>query len=158
MTTLPAAAERVQDAAGRLGLGIAIRIMPESTRTAEDAARACGCTVGQIVKSLIFKGNDSDAPYLFLVSGDNRVNEKKVAAAVGEAIVRPDAQYVRNATGFAIGGIPPFGHTARIATFLDRHLFSFETVWAAAGTPNAVFEVATRQLADRLPHQPIDVT
>ncbi|MCB1494535.1 MAG: YbaK/EbsC family protein [Bauldia sp.] len=150
MNELPAAAKRVQDAANALGLAVTVTIMPDSTRTAEEAAEACGCTVGQIVKSLIFKGKDTDQAYLFLVSGTNRVNEKAVAKTIGESIVRPDADFVRKATGFAIGGIPPFGHMVKLATFLDADLLQYETVWAAAGTPRAVFPVAPRQLRDTL--------
>ncbi len=141
MTPLPAAARQVQDAADRLGLAVTVREMPDSTRTAAEAAAACGCTVGQIIKSLIFKGKDSGRAYLLLVSGDNRVNEKAVAETIGEAIVRPDADFVRTATGFAIGGIPPFGHMVKLATYFDQDLLQYETVWAAAGTPRTVFVV-----------------
>jgi len=141
MTPLPAAAKQVQEAADRLGLAVTVREMPDSTRTAAEAAAACGCTVGQIVKSLIFKGKDSGRAYLLLVSGDNRVNEKAVAQTIGEAIVRPDADFVRTATGFAIGGIPPFGHMVKLATYFDQDLLQYETVWAAAGTPRTVFAV-----------------
>jgi len=131
----------VQEAADRLGLAVTVREMPDSTRTAAEAAAACGCTVGQIIKSLIFKGKDSGRAYLLLVSGDNRVNEKAVAQTIGEAIVRPDADFVRTATGFAIGGIPPFGHMVKLATYFDQDLLQYETVWAAAGTPRTVFAV-----------------
>jgi prolyl-tRNA editing enzyme YbaK/EbsC (Cys-tRNA(Pro) deacylase) len=150
MTSLPAAAKRVQDEADRLGLAIAVRLMPDTTRTAAEAAAACGCTVGQIIKSLIFKGKDSERPYLFLVSGVNRVDEKAVAETIGEAIVRPDATFVRTATGFAIGGIPPFGHAVPLATYFDGDLLQCETVWAAAGTPNAVFPVEPGRLREAL--------
>ncbi len=150
MTELPAAARRVQDAAERLGLAISVTIMPDSTRTAAEAAAACDCTVSQIVKSLIFKGKETDQPYLFLVSGTNRVDEKAMAETIGEEIVRPDADFVRNATGFAIGGIPPFGHVVNLPTFLDRDLLQFGTVWAAAGTPRAVFSVDPGRLRDAL--------
>jgi prolyl-tRNA editing enzyme YbaK/EbsC (Cys-tRNA(Pro) deacylase) len=142
------AERRVMDAAARLGLDIAIRRMPQSTRTAEEAAAAVGCNVGQIVKSLIFRGKASGRPVLLLVSGANRVDEAKAAAAVGEALVRPDAQLVRDVTGFAIGGIPPFGHAHPSATFMDLDLGSYPTVWAAAGTPNSVFAIAPARLAE----------
>ena len=148
MNTLPAAAQRVQDAADTLGLKITVRIMEQVTRTAGDAAAACGCTVGQIVKSLIFQGKVSGSPFLLLVSGVNRVNEAAMAERLGEAIVRPDAAFVREATGFAIGGIPPFGHASRIVPRLDADLLRYDTVWAAAGTPNAIFEVNPAQLRD----------
>ena len=141
MTELPPAAHRVETAARELGLDIAVRVMPHSTRTAEEAAKACGCAVGQIVKSLIFKGKQSGKPYLFLVSGVNRVNEKAVGEHFQEPIVRPDADFVREATGFAIGGIPPLGHATPLHTYLDEDLLQYETVWAAAGTPNAIFSV-----------------
>jgi len=150
MSELPAAAKRVQDAADALGLAVTVTIMPDSARTAQEAAEACSCTVSQIVKSLIFKGKDTDQAYLFLVSGTNRVNEKAVAESIGEAIVRPDADFVRNATGFAIGGIPPFGHMVKLETFLDADLLQYETVWAAAGTPRAVFPVDPKRLRDAL--------
>jgi prolyl-tRNA editing enzyme YbaK/EbsC (Cys-tRNA(Pro) deacylase) len=106
--------------------------------------------VGQIVKSLIFKGKSSGRPYLLLVSGTNRVNEKAVAALIGEAIARPDADFVRASTGFAIGGIPPLGHATPLATYLDEDLLQYGTVWAAAGTPNAVFPVDPGRLRDAL--------
>jgi prolyl-tRNA editing enzyme YbaK/EbsC (Cys-tRNA(Pro) deacylase) len=146
MNGLQPASERVQAAAQALGLPIRIVVMPASTRTAEEAAAACGCSVGQIVKSLIFQGKDSGRPLLLLVSGSNRVNEKKAAQALGEPIVRPDAAFVREATGFAIGGIPPLGHSAPIATYLDEDLLQYGTVWAAAGTPTAVFEADPKAL------------
>jgi prolyl-tRNA editing enzyme YbaK/EbsC (Cys-tRNA(Pro) deacylase) len=148
MNPLPSAAAKVQTAADALGLAISVRLMPDSTRTAAEAAAACGCAVGQIVKSLIFKGKDTGQPLLLLVSGANRVNEKGVAAAVGEQLVRPDADFVRVATGFAIGGIPPLGHAARLSTFMDEDLLQYGTVWAAAGTPNAVFAVDPARLRD----------
>lgn len=148
MTTLPAAAARVQAAAEALGLAIAVRLMPDSTRTAAEAAAACGCEVGQIVKSLIFKGKDSGRPLLLLVSGANRVNEKGVAVTIGEQLIRPDADFARTATGFAIGGIPPLGHSTPLAAWIDEDLLQYVTVWAAAGTSNAVFSVEPARLRD----------
>ncbi len=141
MMELPPAAHRVETAAVELGLAIEIRIMPASTRTAVEAAQAVGSTVGQIVKSLVFKGKQSGKAYLLLVSGTNRVNEKAIASHLGEAIERPDADFVREATGFAIGGIPPLGFATPLHTWMDEDLLQYETVWAAAGTPNAVFSV-----------------
>jgi prolyl-tRNA editing enzyme YbaK/EbsC (Cys-tRNA(Pro) deacylase) len=102
--------------------------------------------VGQIVKTLIFQGKTSKSPFLFLVSGANRVNEKAMTERLGEPIVRPDATFVREATGFAIGGIPPFGHASRLVPRLDADLLQYETVWAAAGTPNAIFAVSPAAL------------
>ncbi len=158
MTTLPAAAARVQASAEALGLAIAVRLMPDSTRTAADAALACGCAVGQIVKSLIFQGKDTGRPLLLLVSGANRVNEKGVAVTLGEQLIRPDADFVRAATGFAIGGIPPLGHATPLATWIDEDLLQYGVVWAAAGTPNAVFPVDPGRLRDAVGATVIRVT
>jgi len=148
MSKLEPAAQRVQDALRASGVGSEVRHMRQTTRTAEEAAAACGCAIGQIVKSLIFRGGRSGRPYLLLVSGANRVDEKGVAAAIGEPLRRPDAQYVRDVTGFAIGGIPPLGHDTPLATFLDRTLLDYDVVWAAAGTPDAVFPIAPAKLAE----------
>jgi prolyl-tRNA editing enzyme YbaK/EbsC (Cys-tRNA(Pro) deacylase) len=145
---LPPAAERVRKAAEALGLAITVKVMPQATRTAEEAAAACGCGVGQIVKSLIFQGKDAGRAYLLLVSGTNRVNEKATGARLGEAILRPDADFVRRTTGFAIGGVAPIGHTPPLVPYLDTALLQYGTVWAAAGTPNAVFAVDPRALRD----------
>jgi len=145
-TELPRAARAVAEAAGKLGLDIRIRLMADSTRTAEEAAAACGTTVGRIVKSLVFRGEKSGRPILLLVSGDNRVKENLVARQIGEKIARPDAGFVREATGFAIGGIPPFGHAGGMATFMDADLLAHPTVFAAAGTPNAIFEAEPQAL------------
>jgi prolyl-tRNA editing enzyme YbaK/EbsC (Cys-tRNA(Pro) deacylase) len=145
--SLPASAQRVQSTANELRLDIAVAIMPDSTRTAADAAAACGCAVGQIVKSLIFTGAASKTPYLFLVSGKNRVNEAAVGVLVGESLSRADAQFVRAVTGFAIGGVPPFAHPSKLKTFVDSDLLAHDKVWAAAGTPKAVFSVEPTALA-----------
>ena len=133
-------------AAGRLGLTVELKEHEQSTRTAEEAAAACGCAVGQIVKSLVFKGRKSGKPYMLLVSGDNRVDQKGVAAQIGEPLDRPDADFVRELTGFAIGGIPPFGHDTPLATFMDEDLFRHAAIWAAAGSPNAVFPTSPVEL------------
>lgn len=140
VNALPPAAERVRAAAEAAGLAISVVIMPAVTRTAEEAAAACGCAVGQIVKSLIFRGKTTGRPLLLLVSGANRVNEAAVAGPIGEAIGRADADFARAATGFAIGGISPFGHATPLTPYIDADLMQYATVWAAAGTPNAVFE------------------
>ena len=138
---------RVQEATRAHGLDVTVAEMAESTRTAEDAAAACGCAVAQIVKSLVFRGADSGKPYLMLVSGSNRLNEKDVGAALGERLARPDAAYVREVTGFAIGGIPPLGHATPMQVFIDEDLLAFDMVWAAAGTPRTVFAVDPNRLA-----------
>jgi len=146
--TLPRACQQVQAAANAASLDIEIRIMPDSTRTAEEAAAACGTTVGQIVKSLVFQGKESGRAILLLVSGSNRVKENLVAKHVGEKIVRPDADFVRKITGFAIGGIPPLGHAEPMATWMDEDLLAYSTVFAAAGTPNAIFAADPSRLRE----------
>jgi prolyl-tRNA editing enzyme YbaK/EbsC (Cys-tRNA(Pro) deacylase) len=147
---LSASARKVADAARAAGLAVTVIERAESTRTAEEAAAACGCAVGQIVKSLVFRGAETAKPYLMLVSGANRLNEKGVAGALGESLIRPDAAYVREVTGYAIGGIPPLGHATPMQVFIDRDLLAYDVVWAAAGTPRAVFAVAPGALADAI--------
>jgi prolyl-tRNA editing enzyme YbaK/EbsC (Cys-tRNA(Pro) deacylase) len=154
---LGASAAKVQDEARRLALEVTVREMPASTRTAEEAAAACGVTVGQIVKSLVFLGAQTGKPYLLLVSGTNRVNETGVAAHLGESLKRPDGRAVREMTGFAIGGIPPFGHDAPLATFMDQDLLQYDVVWAAAGTPKAVFSADPKKLRDAVGAKVISV-
>ena len=147
MTLMKPANQRVIDAARAAGLAIEIKTHAQSTRTAEEAAAACGCQVSQIVKSLVFQGKASGAAILLLVSGANRVNEKAVATVIGETLKRPDAHYVRSLTGFAIGGIPPLGHASPLKTFIDQDLLAHPLVWAAAGTPESVFAVDPKALA-----------
>jgi len=155
---LSASARKVADAAHAAGLAVTVVERAESTRTAEEAAAACGCGVAQIVKSLVFRGATSGKPYLMLVSGTNRLNEKGVASVLGESLTRPDAAYVREVTGYAIGGIPPLGHASAMQVFIDRDLLGFDVVWAAAGTPRAVFAVAPGALADAIGARIITVT
>jgi prolyl-tRNA editing enzyme YbaK/EbsC (Cys-tRNA(Pro) deacylase) len=147
MADLKPAAQRVQDALRDKGLESQVRHMSQATRSADEAAAACGCSVGQIVKSLVFRGAVSGKPYLLLVSGANRVNQEDVARVIGEALRRPDANDVRDITGFAIGGIPPLGHRTPLATYMDAALLNYALVWAAAGTPDAVFPIAPQRLA-----------
>ena len=143
---LPSNAQRVAETARELGLSPEIVTMANSRRTAEEAAAACRCDVGQIVKSLVFRGATSGTPYLLLVSGKNRVNEREAAKVIGEALARPDAAYVRATTGYAIGGIPPFGHDIALKTFIDADLLDYADVWAAAGTPHCVMRLNPRDL------------
>lgn len=157
-TSLPKSAQRVRDAALDAGLTIEVMEMPSSTRTAEDAANACGCAVGQIVKSLVFRGKESAKPYLLLVSGDNRVDQKGVAAHIGEALTRPDADDVRAVTGYAIGGIPPIAHATPLESYVDVDLLKHDVVWAAAGTPNCVFSADPKALAEAIGATTINVT
>jgi prolyl-tRNA editing enzyme YbaK/EbsC (Cys-tRNA(Pro) deacylase) len=118
----------------------------ESTKTAADAAAAIGCTIAQIAKSIIFKAETSGRAVLVIASGTNRVDEKKIAALLGEAIGRADADFVRVQTGFAIGGVPPVGHDRPPVVFIDQDLKVFPAVWAAGGTANAVFEAPFDEL------------
>jgi Cys-tRNA(Pro) deacylase len=138
-------AARVARAAERLGLTIELREFPEGTRTAEEAARAVGVAVGQIVKSLVFTLDG--ALVMALVSGANRLHEPALAATLGgEVVGRADAAGVRAATGYAIGGVPPFGHPTSLPTAIDEDLLTYDEVWAAAGTPRDVFAIAPADL------------
>jgi prolyl-tRNA editing enzyme YbaK/EbsC (Cys-tRNA(Pro) deacylase) len=147
VSELPRSARRVRDALVALGLPADIHRLADSTRTAPEAAAAVGCELGAIVKSLVMRGVTSGNPVLALVSGANRADESLLAAAFGEPIERPDAAYVREVTGYSIGGIPPVGHPAPLRTILDEDLLRFDTVWAAAGHPHAVFPIAPADLA-----------
>ena len=118
----------------------------ESTRSAQEAADAIGCELGQIVKSLVFKTKKSRAAVLVLTSGVNRVDEKAIRALVGEKLGKADADFVRESTGYSIGGVPPFGHSGPTQVFIDEDLTQYETIWAAAGTPFAVFPLAPDEL------------
>lgn len=138
--------ERVNKAAADAGLTIDIRRMGASTRTADDAARECGCSVAQIVKSLIFEGERSGALYLFLVSGANQLDVAKAAVLTDEPLKRADPKRIREDTGFAIGGVAPIGHQRPISAFADEALTRFEIVWAAAGAHDAVFGAAPAAL------------
>ena len=145
-TPLKAAAQRVQDALAAQGLDLEVRQFPEPTRSAAEAAAAIGCEVAQIAKSLIFRAVDSDRPVLVVASGSNRVDEAKVSALIGEKIGRADAGFVRRTTGYAIGGVPPVGHATPPIAVIDADLLELEEIWAAAGTPNAVFRLTPKDL------------
>jgi len=118
------------------------------TRTAADAAAAIGCEIAEIAKSLLFRAKVSGRPVLVVASGVNRVDEKAVAALIGETIGRADADFVREATGFAIGGVPPLGHVIAPLALIDEDLLRFSAIWAAAGTPNAVFRLTPAELVE----------
>ena len=145
-TSLSASAQRVQDALTALGLPCRVVELPASTRTAQEAADAVGCAVGQIVKSLVFRGAHTDTPILALVSGANRVNEARLGELAGEPIAKADAAFVRTHTGFAIGGVAPLGHPTPLKTYVDADLLQYAEIWAAAGTPNAVFALRPTDL------------
>jgi prolyl-tRNA editing enzyme YbaK/EbsC (Cys-tRNA(Pro) deacylase) len=128
------------------GIGVAVKQFPSGTRTAGDAARAVGCEVAQIVKSLVFVAGGK--PVVALVSGANRLDEGRLAAVAGAPVAKADAAIVREATGYAIGGVPPFGHATNVAVFMDSDLLSHKVVWAAAGRPDSVFEIAPERLRE----------
>ena len=147
--TLAKSAQSVQEALTKKGLTCQVVELSDSTRTALDAASAIGCDAAQIVKSLIFKTRMSQQPVLILASGPNRVNEKVIEILLGEKILKADADFTREITGFAIGGIPPIGHKEPIQLiFIDEDLLKFEEIWAAAGTPNAVFNLKGKDLLE----------
>jgi prolyl-tRNA editing enzyme YbaK/EbsC (Cys-tRNA(Pro) deacylase) len=139
LSKLQKSATCVQDAFIEKGLDFKVIELDASTRTAQDAAIAIGCEVAQIVKSLIFCTMESNQPLLVLTSGINRVNEKTIANYVGEKIKKAEAEFTRAVTGYAIGGIPPLGHKSEIKTLIDEDLLQYNEIWAAAGTPHAVF-------------------
>jgi prolyl-tRNA editing enzyme YbaK/EbsC (Cys-tRNA(Pro) deacylase) len=155
---LSSSAQKVQDALKALGLTLAVVELPGSTRTAVEAAQAVGCELGQIVKSLVFKGKRSERPILVIASGTNRVNEKAIEALIGEPLGKADADFVRQRTGFVIGGVPPVGHAERLEAFIDRDLLQYAEVWAAAGTPNAVFRLDPADLVKMTAGQVVDIT
>ncbi|HTT92092.1 MAG TPA: YbaK/EbsC family protein [Acidimicrobiales bacterium] len=145
MDELSASATRVAEELRRRGISTNVVEMPESTRSAAEAAAAIGCDISQIVKSLVFRSVPGDAPVLVLASGADRVDEDRLAHLVGPVEQAP-AKFVRARTGFAIGGVPPIGHAEAIETFLEEHLLDHDVVWAAAGTPRAVFSIEPRDL------------
>ena len=143
---LSPSARKVQEALSTLGLSLQVVELPGSTRTAIEAAQAVGCQVGQIVKSLVFKARRSEKPVMVIASGQNRVDEKKIEALIGEPLGKADADFVRQHTGFVIGGVPPVGYPTRLLTYIDEDLLQYQEIWAAAGTPHAVFRLTPGDL------------
>lgn len=151
------AVDRFLEHARRLDVPVEVREFPTETRTAQDAAEAIGCDVAQIVKSLVFMADDR--PVLALTSGRNRVDEAKLAAALGASEVRKaDAAEVRTATGYAIGGTPPFGHATDLEVVCDDDLVGFDEVWAAAGVPTTVFALTPQRLLDATRARIVDLS
>ncbi len=146
MVSLSRKAQKVQDYIKENKIESVVKELPDSTRTAQDAADAVGCTQAQIAKSLVFMDKHEDEPVLVIASGANRVSLKKVTAATGKILVQADGRLIKKRLGFSIGGIPPVGHKKKLFTVLDKDLKQFDTVWAAAGTPNAVFELTPSNL------------
>jgi prolyl-tRNA editing enzyme YbaK/EbsC (Cys-tRNA(Pro) deacylase) len=152
-TTPPAAAsalspsaQKVQDALRALGSSCEVRESAQATRTAAEAARAVGCDVGQIAKSLVFKTGKTGRAVLVITSGANQVNEWRVGMLLKEALEKAPPAFVREHAGYAVGGIPPVGHAKPMETFIDEDLLRHETIWAAAGTPNALFQLRPADL------------
>jgi prolyl-tRNA editing enzyme YbaK/EbsC (Cys-tRNA(Pro) deacylase) len=148
LSELSRSAARVREALLQRGEPADVRELPDSTRTAPEAAAAVGCRVEQIVKSLVFRRARSETPVLVLAGGANRVDEDRVAALLGEPVAKADADYVRAHTGYAIGGVPPLGHPEPLETLIDEDLVALEEVWAAAGTPRAVFPIPGARLPE----------
>ncbi len=146
-TSLPDAVRRVADRLAQQGHPHSVVLLPVTGRTAQDAADALGVELGQIAKSIVFRRRSDDAAVLVVTSGDRRVDTAKVAALVG-ALGRADADFVKAATGFSIGGVSPVGHLRPPVILVDRELFRFERIWAAAGHPHAVFPLSPAELAE----------
>jgi prolyl-tRNA editing enzyme YbaK/EbsC (Cys-tRNA(Pro) deacylase) len=155
---LKPSAQKVQDALWAQGYNNQVVEFADSTRTAVEAAAAVGCTVGQIAKSLLFRGASSQRPLLVITSGSNRVHEKRAALHIGEKLDKADADFVREATSFVIGGVPPLGHAQPVATYIDQDLLQYEEIWAAAGHPHAVFRLTPAELVAMTGGTVIDVT
>jgi len=147
-TQLEPSAQKVQDVLRSRGFANEVVQLADSARTSAEAAAAVGCDVAQIAKSLVFRARESGRAVLVVASGTNRVDEKKVAALLGEPIGRADPDFVRAETGYAIGGIPPIGHARPIVTFVDEELLKLEKIWAAAGHPHAVFPLTPAELVE----------
>jgi prolyl-tRNA editing enzyme YbaK/EbsC (Cys-tRNA(Pro) deacylase) len=145
---LSRSARRIRDVLASLGTACEVRELPASTRTALEAAAAIGCSVEQIAKSVVFRTVKGKKPVMVIASGANRVNEARIADFVGEPIEKADAAYVREKTGFVIGGVPPVGHAEPIYTIIDEDLLRLRELWAAAGTPNAVFKLSVASLLE----------
>lgn len=143
---LPASAQRVQSALQALGIDARVVELPVAARTAQQAADALGIEVGRIAKSLVFRGAKSGRAILVIAAGDRRVDEARLAAALGEGIERATPQFVRTHTGFAIGGVAPVGHVGELVTFVDASLHRFDSVWTAGGTPHCVFPITPAAL------------
>ncbi len=155
---LSPSAQTVQQALQSLGYSYEVVQLPVSARTAIQAADAIGCHVGQIVKSLVFKAKRSGTPILVIASGENRVKEERIEDLIDEPLGKADAEFVRQQTGFAIGGVPPVGHIGHIRTFIDQDLLQYEEIWAAAGTPNAVFRLHANSLVPMTGGQVVRIT
>jgi prolyl-tRNA editing enzyme YbaK/EbsC (Cys-tRNA(Pro) deacylase) len=141
-----AAVARVRETLGKAGLPDSITVMPEATHTAQAAAEALGCNVAEIAKSIIFRARD-DRAVLVITSGGNRVDDRKVAALIGQSLGKADAEFVRSQCGFVIGGVAPIAHLTEPIVLMDEDLLQFAFVWPAAGHPNTMFRISPQDLA-----------
>jgi prolyl-tRNA editing enzyme YbaK/EbsC (Cys-tRNA(Pro) deacylase) len=146
MEKLSNSAQRVQEAIHALGMENAVIEHSQPTRSAREAAQAVGCEPGQIAKSLVFRARGSGQAVLVIASGANRVNEARVGAEIGDVVEKADADFVLVQSGYVIGGVPPLGHSRPLLTLIDEDLLQYEEIWAAGGTPNAVFKVSPEEL------------
>ena len=156
--SLSATARRVQDSLRDLGLTCEVVELAGSTRTSAEAASAVGCRVEQIAKSLVFQGRTSGKPIMVIASGSNRVNEKKLRDLVSEPVKKADADFVRFHTGFAIGGVAPLGHPYPVDIYIDEDLLRHDEIWAAAGTPHAVFKLTPQELVAITKGKTVNIT
>ena len=148
MTGLSKSARRFRDSLAEQGHQVDVIALEDSTRTAQEAADTIGCTVAQIAKSIVFREASADVPVLVIASGTNRVDINKVEALIGASLEQAGGSFVKKKVGYAIGGVPPAGHASPVRIFLDRDLQSFDEIWAAAGTPFAVFRLTPEQLPE----------
>ena len=144
--SLSTSARKVQAVLDEFGIQLVVVELSNSTRTSAEAAMAIGCQVSQIAKSIVFRTLNSQRPILVIASGPNRVNEALIAGRVGEMIIKADADFVEQRTGFVIGGVPPVGHDEKLETYIDQDLLKYPEIWAAAGNPHAVFRLAPDDL------------
>lgn len=155
---LSPAAQKVQEALRARGFAYEIVESEQATRTAAEAARLVGCDVGQIAKSLVFRAKQTDRPILVIASGANQVNEFRIGMYLKEPVEKAPAPLVHRATGFAVGGIPPLGHATTLETFIDQDLMKHQEIWAAGGTPNALFKLSPADLKTMTGGQVVKVT
>jgi prolyl-tRNA editing enzyme YbaK/EbsC (Cys-tRNA(Pro) deacylase) len=155
---LSPSAQKVQDALRQFGVSCRVVELPGSTRTSKEAAEAVGCKVEQIAKSIVFLGKKSGKPILVVASGIHRIDEKKLRDLVSEPVKKADADFVREQTGFVIGGVPPVGHVKPLDIFIDEDLLKYDDIWAAAGTPHAVFKLTSAELARITSGKVVDIS
>ncbi|MEI3607369.1 YbaK/EbsC family protein [Pseudogracilibacillus sp. SE30717A] len=149
--------QRFEEILRAKGLNNKIVELPNNARTAKEAADAIGCEVSHIAKSIIFRLENTKRPLLIVASGRNRIDEKKIETYIDDTLGKADAEFVREHTGYVIGGVPPLGHTEKIETLIDEDLFEFKTIWAAAGHPKTVFELTPDELVKMTEGQVVSV-